>query len=302
VRPATGAPDVDVLHVQGNVYLLATPAGNVAVQIGPTGVLVVDTAVAPLSEKLLAEIRKLSDKQIRYIVNTSVDPEHTGGNEPFAREGGLSGVRNIRNTPGESLTQTARIWAHDNVLQRMVAPPAGQQPAPVIVQPTDTWIGDGRELFFSGESIQMIHAPSAHTDGDTIVYFRRSDVVVAGDILNLTGYPVIDLERGGSLQGVIDGLNKLLDLAIPQHHEEGGTFIIPGHGRICDEFDLVEYRDMVTIVRDRIEDMIKKGMTLAQIQAARPTLDYDPRYGATTGSWTTDRFVEAAWKSLTKSK
>jgi glyoxylase-like metal-dependent hydrolase (beta-lactamase superfamily II) len=144
----------------------------------------------------------------------------------------------------------------------------------------------------------MIHAPAANTDGDTIVYFRRSDVVSAGDIFNTTGYPVIDLERGGSLQGVIDGLNRILDLAIPKHHEEGGTYIIPGHGRVCDEFDVAEYRDMITIIRDRIQDMIKKGMSLEQIKAARPTRDYDPRYGATTGSWTTDMFVEAAYGSL----
>jgi glyoxylase-like metal-dependent hydrolase (beta-lactamase superfamily II) len=148
----------------------------------------------------------------------------------------------------------------------------------------------------------MFHIPAAHTDGDTIVYFRKSDVVSAGDLFLTDSYPVIDLKRGGSLQGVIDGLNRILDLAIPAHHEEGGTYVIPGRGRICDEFDVVEYRDMLTIFRDRIQAMIKKGLTLEQVKAARPTSDYDPEYGATAGPWTTDMFVEAAYKSLTQKR
>jgi glyoxylase-like metal-dependent hydrolase (beta-lactamase superfamily II) len=130
-----------------------------------------------------------------------------------------------------------------------------------------------------------------------MVYFRRSDVISAGDIFVTDSYPVIDLANGGSLQGIIDGLNRLLDLAIPEHHEEGGTYIIPGHGRICDEFDVLEYRDMVTIIRDRIQDLIAKGMTLAQVKAARPTRDYDPQYGSNAGG-----FVEAAYKSLAQRK
>ena len=145
-----------------------------------------------------------------------------------------------------------------------------------------------------------MHQPAAHTDGDSIVYFRRSDVISAGDIFLTTGYPVIDLAKGGSLQGVIAGLNRILDLAIPAHHEEGGTYVIPGHGRICDEFDVLEYRDMVTIIRDRIAAMIKKGMTLQQVKDAKPSRDYDPQFGATSGAWTTDMFVEAAYKSLAK--
>jgi hypothetical protein len=135
-----------------------------------------------------------------------------------------------------------------------------------------------------------------------MVYFRRSDVISSGDIYVTDRYPTIDLASGGSLQGVIDGLNRLLDLAIPEHHEEGGTLIIPGRGRISDEFDVLEYRDMVTIIRDRIRDMIQKGMTLDQVKAARPTRDYDPQYGAASGPWTTDMFVEAAYRSLSQGK
>jgi glyoxylase-like metal-dependent hydrolase (beta-lactamase superfamily II) len=294
----SGVSGLDVLHVQGNVYLVAGAGGNVTVQIGPAGVLLVDTGNAASAENLLAAVRKLSSGRIRYIVNTHVHPDHTGGNEAAARAGGSSGVRSIRGTPGESLTEMPQVLAHDNVLQRMVAPAPGQAPVPETAHPTTTWVGSGKDLFFNGETIQMIHQPSGHTDGDSIVHFRRSDVISAGDILNMDTYPVIDLARGGSVQGVIDGLNRLLDLAVPEHHEEGGTYIIPGHGRVCDEFDLVEYRDMVTIIRDRVQAMIRKGATLEQVRIARPSRDYDPRFGATTGPWTTDLFLEAVYKSL----
>jgi glyoxylase-like metal-dependent hydrolase (beta-lactamase superfamily II) len=170
---------------------------------------------------------------------------------------------------------------------------------PITARPTETFIGREKEFYFNGEPVFVYHVPAAHTDGDSIVFFRQSDVIATGDILRTDSYPVIDLQKGGSVQGIIDGLNLVLDLAVPAHHEEGGTFIVPGHGRVCDEFDVLEYRDMVTIVRDRIEAMIKKGMTLEQVKAARPTLDYDPRYGATTGRWTTDMFVEAVYRNLT---
>ena len=152
----------------------------------------------------------------------------------------------------------------------------------------------------------MFHAPAAHTDGDSLVFFRRSDVIATGDLFYTEHYPVIDTSRGGSLQGIIDGLNKVIDLAIPAYSEEGGTMVVLGHGRICDEIDVVEYRDMLTIIRDRIIAMIRKGKTLEQIKAARPTMDHDPLYGAapgaTTGAWTTDMFVEAAYRSLNARK
>ena len=292
-RPAETA-EIEVLPVQGNIYLIATRSGNITVQTGPMGVVLVDTGTAALSEKVLAAVRKLSDKPLRYIINTSLDPEHTGGNETLARAGGAEDERNIRNTPGDLEGQIVKILAHDNVLQRMVNPPPAKPEVPFISQPGDTYFGGSKDLYFNGESIQLLHQPAAHTDGDTMVYFRRSDVISAGDIYVTDSYPAIDVANGGSLQGVIDGLNRLLDLAIPEHHEEGGTYIIPGRGRISDEFDVLEYRDMVTILRDRIQDMIHKGMTLAQVKAARPTRDYDPQYGANA-----DTFVEAAYRSLT---
>ncbi len=267
------------------------------------GVLVVDTGLAPLSDKVLAAIRTLSDKPIHYIINTHVHPDHVGGNEALAKAGGGSAREvTLVNTPGETAALSVQIIAHQNVFDRMSVPPAGQKAYPESAWPTDTYIGAEKEVFFNGEAVQMFHPAAAHTDGDTIAFFRRSDVISAGDIFVTNGYPIIDLKNGGSLQGEIKGLNQILDLAIPAHHEEGGTYIIPGHGRLCDEFDVLEYRDMVTIVRDRIQAMIKKGMTIDQIKAARPTLDWDPRYNTPGAFWTADMFVEAAYKSLTQSK
>ena len=152
--------------------------------------------------------------------------------------------------------------------------------------------------YFNGEGIELIYRPDAHTDGDSIVRFRGSEVIAAGDLYSTETYPVIDIARGGNIQGVVDGLNRILDLSFPEFSTEGGTMIVPGHGRISDSADVAYYRDMVTIIRDRVQDMVKKGMTLEQVKAARPTADYDPRYGTSTGPWTTDMFVEAVYRSL----
>jgi cyclase len=182
--------------------------------------------------------------------------------------------------------------SHENVLLKL----AEEGNVPQGGLPTDTYL-DTKEIWLNGEAIQLFHQPNAHTDGDTIVYFRKSDVISAGDLYVTTGYPVIDTAHGGTIQGVIDGLNRILDIAIPENSGEGGTMIIPGQGRLSDESDVVEYRNMVVMIRDRIQDLVKKGMTLAQVKAARPTLDYDFRYG-TNRSWTTDRFIEAVYNEL----
>ncbi|MBV9770906.1 MAG: MBL fold metallo-hydrolase [Bryobacterales bacterium] len=292
-----------ILPVQGNVYMLVGAGGNITVQVGSMGVLLVDTGLAQFSDQVIAAVRTLSDKPIRYIINTHVHPDHIGGNQSLAKiSGGSAREVTLVNTPGETAALSVQIIAHQNVFDRMSVPPKGQKPYPENAWPTDTYIGVEKEVFFNGEAVQMFHPPAAHTDGDTIAFFRRSDVISAGDIFVTNGYPVIDLKNGGSMQGEIDGLNKILDLAIPAHHEEGGTYIIPGHGRLCDEFDVLEYRDMVTIIRDRIQAMIKQGMTLDQIKAAHPTLDYDPRYNTPGSFWTADMFVEAAYKSLASAK
>jgi cyclase len=163
-----------------------------------------------------------------------------------------------------------------------------------------SFVSDSKKLSPSihGEGIQIFYEAAAITDGDSIVMFRGSDAISTGDIFNTTKYAVIDVEKGGSIQGLLKAVNHVLDLAIPDYWMEGGTLIIPGEGRLCDSADVAYYRDMLTIIRDRIQDMIRKGMTLEQVKAARPTRDYDPRYGATTGSWTTDMFVEAVYRSL----
>ena len=285
---------VEVLPVQGNIYMLAGAGGNITLQVGDNGVLVVDTGLAPASDKVIAEIRKLSRKPLRYVVNTSVHTDHTGGNEAFSKEGGTSTVVNIVNTPGASASNSVQILGNEAILDRMTAS------RPSLAWPTDTFFDEPKELYFNGESLQILHQPMAITDGDSLVYFRRSDVVSTGDIFMTTGYPPIDLENGGSIQGVLDALNRILDLTIPAHHEEGGTMVIPGHGRICDEADVIEYRDMMTIIRDRIWSSMRKGQTLAQIKASRPTMDYDGLYDVTRA--TADQFVETVYKSLSGKK
>jgi glyoxylase-like metal-dependent hydrolase (beta-lactamase superfamily II) len=283
--------EIQTVPVQGNVFLLVGGGGNILVQKGEQGVLMVDSGRASMRERTLAAVRTVSDRPIRWLLNTSADDDHAGGNEAVAKVAGSSRHIELVNTPFAQAVQAVEIVASDPVLKRMNA-------YPVEAWPTETYVADRNELFFNGEAIEMVHPAAAHTDGDSIVFFRRSDVIAAGDIFDTDRYPVIDLPKGGSLQGIINGLNRVLDLAIPTRAEEGGTMVIPGHGRICDEADVVEYRDMLTIIRDRLQAMIKKGMTIEQIKAARPTLDYDPLYGATSGAWTTDMFVEAAYKSL----
>jgi cyclase len=292
------AVDVHVLHVQGNVYMLVGAGGNITLQVGDEGVLLVDTSFEQMSDKVVAAIRSLSDKPIRYIINTHAHPDHIGGNAPIATAGATIAGGNM----GVGANTGAAILAHENVLNRMTAPTGQPAPTPTAAWPTDTYATRKKELFFNGEAIEIIHQPAAHTDGDSLVFFRRSDVLSSGDLFGTITYPVIDLARGGNIQGIIDGLNTMLDITIPKDKQEGGTYVIPGHGRLCDEADVLEYRDMVTIIRDRILDLVKKGMTLEQVKAARPTLDYDGRYGASSGPWTTDLFIDAVYRNLSAAK
>ena len=307
--PAAAAPDyskaeVHILPVQGHVYMLVGAGGNITLQVGDDGILFVDAGVAQMSDKVLAAARSLSDKPIRYIINTHMHPDHTGGNEAISKAGITIAGGNVVGDIGASAGNQAAIVAFQAVLDRMSAPTGQQAPTPEGAWPTETYTTPERKLFFNNEGIEIIHIPNAHTDGDSIVFFRRSDVISAGDIFVTNRYPIIDMQRGGNVQGVIAGLNKIIEIAIPAAIggndvlQEGGTMVIPGHGRLCDVADVVFYQEMVTIIRDRVQDMIKKGMTLDQVKAARPTRDYDPRYGATSGIWTTDMFVEAVYKSL----
>ena len=155
-----------------------------------------------------------------------------------------------------------------------------------------------KDFHFNGEPIWMIHVPHAHSDGDALVFLRNSNVIATGELFTTIGYPKIDLERGGGISGIIDGLNRIIDLAVPADNEEGGTMIIPAHGRLCDEADVSDYRDMVTIIRDRVQDLMKKGKSLAEVKSAKPTLDYDGRYSKP--GWTGDQFTEVIFRSLSK--
>jgi cyclase len=302
---AADSDGLEVLQLRPNFYMVASAGGNIAVQVGEDGVVVVDAGSDAKADAVVAAIKALSTKPIRYVIDTSADPDRVGGNEKVAKAGRTLFV--VNNPLGEGLTNggAAAVLSAEKVLTRMSAPTGQTSPYPATVWPTETFDGPRKYMFLNGEGIEVLHLPAAHTDGDSIVFFRRSDIVAAGNILDTTRFPVIDLARGGSVQGEIDALSRLVDLAIPSVpivSREGGTFVIPGHGRVCDQFDVVEYRDMVTIVRDRIRALVNEGMSLDQIKAARPTGGFTRRYGSDTGPWTTNLFVEAVYKSLVQEK
>ena len=329
--PADG--QVHVLPVQGNIYMLVADGTNITASVGEEGVLLVNSGSARMSETILATLNELANavvtpprtntcfgancpgvwgwsspyinsvisssnpaKPIRHIINTSLAANHIGGNERlassgfFPRGGGFGGAAP---NPGRA----ASIIAHENVLYRMAT---SETPVPSAAWPTDTYFDEFHKLpaYFNGEAVIVYHEPSANTDGDSIVFFRRSEVISAGDIFSTVSYPIIDLERGGSIQGVIGGLNHILDLAVAEYRSQGGTWIIPSRGRLSDTADVASYRNMLTMIRDRIQDMIDRGMTLGQVQDAGPTMDFDGRYGSDTGPWTTEMFVEAVYTSL----
>ena len=293
----TQEPRLHVLPVQGDVYMIAGPNANAAVQVGDQGVLVVDTMPAALSDEFLAAIAKLSDKPIRYIVNTSFLPEYTGGNERVRKAGVTITGANVARDIGDAALGSA-LLAHESVLDTMSA---GKTPLrPAGAWPTDAFVGLRKAIYFNGEPVEVLHIPDSTTDGSSMVWFRRADVVSTGAIFVTDAYPFIDLEHGGNINGVLDGLNRILEITVPSHEEEGGTLVIPGRGRLCDEADVVTYRDMIAVIRNRIRNMIAKGMTLEQVKQAKPTFEYDREYGRTTGPWTTYMFVEAVYKSLKK--
>ena len=296
--PAQG--EVEVVPVQGNVFMITGAGGNITVQAGEEGIFLVDTGIASMSEKVWAAVQSISKKPMRYIVNTTEHPEHTGGNVEIAPKGRIVPLRGRNYAAGPMGTieyNKASVIAHLNVLHRMSAPTGQTAPTPAVAWPDNTYSTPLKRLHFNGEAVVINHQPG-NTDGNSFVLFRGSDVLSTGDLLDLTGSPLIDLKAGGSIQAMVQALNRLIEATVPQAHAAGGTLVVPGHGRIADHAEVAYYRDMVTIVRDRIQDGIRKKMTLEQIKASQPTRDWDPRYGRTTGPWTTDMFVEAAYRSL----
>jgi cyclase len=287
--------EVHVWPAQGNIYMIVGAGGNITVQAGKDGVLVVDTGAANMSDKVFAAIKTISTGPIRYIINTGYTPDFTGGNAKIRLAGSTITGGNVEGDIKDA-AEGAAILSHNNVLNRLSAPTGTQAPSPEAGWPTSSFLSDQKKLYFNGEGIDILHPESAHTDADSFVFFRRSDVISTGDIFTTTSYPFIDVAAGGSIQGTIDALQKIVDMIIPVYGQEGGTMVIPGHGRLCDFGDVLNFREMTIIIRDRVRDMIKKGMTLEQVKAARPTQDYDPLYGSG------DKFVEAVYKSLKPGK
>ncbi len=278
---------LDVIKVQGNVWMIAGAGGNIAVQAGEQGLVIVDTGADGLSDKVMAAIRGISTRPIRYIINTSIAPQHVGGNAMLAALPGGS-------TSGATRGATPAVMAQENVFNRMTQPGAdGKAPFPSAAWPTDGYFAPRRGLIFNGEAIDIIHMPKAYSDGDSAVYFRGSNVLVTGDVFTTTSLPMLNRTQGGTYAGLLSALNVLLDITVPDDLMEAGTYVIPGHGRICDEADLVEYRDMVVEIRDRMAKYAADGKTLAQIKTARPVIGWEARYNQPT--WTTEMFIDAIY-------
>jgi hypothetical protein len=334
--------EVHVLPVQGNIYMLVADGTNITASVGRDGMTIVNTGSGQMTDKLLAALAELSRevvspqtanncfgancpgipswsspyfnavvssprpaRPVRYLINTSAAAENVGGNAKIAasaqfRRAGTGSFGGATRQLGE----TATIVAHENVLSAMSTPKDKSAAAPEGAWPVDTFFDEFYKLseYVNGEPVIAYSAPAANTDGDSFVFFRHSEVIAAGNLFSTVSYPVIELDKGGSIQGVIDGLNHILDLAVAEYRSQGGTWIVPGHGRLSDTADVASYRNMLVMIRDRVGDLKKKGMTLQQVKAARPTLDFDGRFGSTTGPWTTDMFVEAVFKTLAEAK
>ena len=291
---------LEVVKVRKNFYMIAGAGGNIGVQIGSDGVVLVNTGAAAASDRVLAALKTLTDLPIRYIIDADAGADFVGGNEKLARAGytiftnALGGGAGLPNGGGAS------ILAHDSVLRRIST---GKDALPNGAWPNEAFFTPRKAIRMNDEGLEIFYQPAAHSNADSFVLFRSSDVVVTGDVMDTTRFPVIDLANGGSIQGEINALNRLIDLTIsptPFIYKDVGTYVIPGHGRVCEQAEVVDYRDMVVLVRDVVADLIKQGKTLDQIKAARPALPYETRYGTQAG--VTSAFVEAVYKSLQAKK
>lgn len=302
--PAASADGLEVLEVRPDFFMIAGAGGNVGVQVGEDGVVVVDSGSAASAVALLSAIKKITPQPIRYIIDTGPDADHVGGNDVLSKAGNqfFPGTRAAGNRP-DALRSVAAILAAEGVVRHMTV--ASDQARSPVGLPTESFHYAKKFLYLNGEAIEVLHQPAAHTDSDAFVFFRRSDVVVAGDVIDTRRFPVIDIERGGSIDGEIAALNRLSEIAVasvPIVSREAGTIVIPGHGRLYDQFDVIEYRDMITIIRDRVRELVSDGRSLEQVKAARPAHGYEARYGNDGGDRTTDKFVEAVYRSLAKEK
>jgi glyoxylase-like metal-dependent hydrolase (beta-lactamase superfamily II) len=302
--PARDAFDIRALRVQGfdstSVYMLVGAGANITVQIGDEGVVVVDTGPAAAADAVLAAIRRLTNKPIKYIINTHAHRDHVGGNAVLVK---ASGGQRTDAGPAAELRQNPNgviVVAHQNTVDRMLRPPPGGVVYPEYAVARSSFITPDKQLHFNGEAIELWWHASAHSDGDVLVFFRRSDVIVGGDLVQPAHFPQFDVEAGGRLQGIINGLNHVLDLAVPQFNQSGGTRIIPGHGWLCTEADVVDLRDLATIARDRVQYLIEKKLTLRQVQAAHPLADFAPVYAEGDAERGTDAFVDAVYSDLLK--
>ena len=297
---------LDVVKVRKNFYMLAGAGGNIGVQIGSDGVVLVNAGTAAASDRVLGALKKLTDLPIRYIINVDAGPDFVGGNEKLSRAGYTIFTNALGNAAVVAAMTNgggASILSHDSVLRRMSGDAKEKYSSGAL--PSEAFFTPRKALRMNDEGIEVLYQPAAHSNADSFAMFRASDVVVTGDVMDMTHFPVIDLANGGSIQGEIDALNRLIDLTIaptPFIYKDVGTYVIPGHGRLCEQMEVVDYRDMVVLVRDVVADLIKQGKTLDQIKAARPALPYETRFGSQTGSWTTNAFVEAIYRSLTLKK
>jgi glyoxylase-like metal-dependent hydrolase (beta-lactamase superfamily II) len=287
---------LSLFHVKGQVYVIAGSNVNVTVQIGDEAVVFVDTLAPEYVDEMMSLIREVSNSPVRYVISTALDPIHLAGNDAISNLGyrGFGGRGAGVDVAIGGNTSGVTLLAHENVLNRFYLAENDVESLTL----TTTYFTPTFDFYMNDEGIAIYHMPNAHTDGDSIIFFRSSDVVSLGDLLVQGQFPDVDIVSGGSVNGFIEALNFTLELMIPGVNAEGGTYVVPGHGRVGDEIDVVEYRNMLVIVRDRIQYQLEQGMGLNQVVASNPTLDYNTEYGGLRGGPSSTEFITAIYQSL----